>query len=359
MSKAKRILICPLDWGLGHATRCIPIIRMLLEQNAEVIIAADKGPLALLKNEFPQLTFVTLKGYGISYSKLLPMTLSMLLSIPKILSGIKHEHEELKKIVDQYAIDIVISDNRYGCWNNKTKNIFITHQLMIKTPFGEKALHTIVAKYLKQYDECWVPDLEGENNLSGDLSHKYPVLENAYFIGALSRFSKKETTAFAYDIMAVLSGPEPQRSIFEKMVVEQLSKTNLKALVVCGLPSYTFSEKTVGEIKIVPHLDSKKMQEAVISSAVILSRSGYSSVMDLAILNKKVIFVPTPGQTEQEYLAKELKRKNIAFYQKQSRFDLKTALKENENYSGFKDKTYSDAMLLKRIQSFFTGNQIG
>jgi len=359
MSNAKRILICPLDWGLGHATRCIPIIRLLLEKNAEVIIAADKEPLELLKKEFPTLAFITFKGYEIDYPKKSFMVLKMLSHIPKILSAIKAEHKTLKKIVEEYHIDIVISDNRYGCWSQTTKNIFITHQLMIKSPFGENILHSIVSKYIKKYDECWIPDTEEKNNLSGDLSHKYTLPQNAFFIGPLSRFAKKQTENMSYDLTAIVSGPEPQRSIFEKMVVEQLSKIDLKALVVCGLPSCAFSEKTIGKIKIVPHLDSKKMQEAIVSSSVILSRSGYSSIMDLAALNKKAVFIPTPGQTEQEYLAKELKDKNIAFSETQSQFNLKIALKESENYLGFKNKTYSNEVLLERIQSFFTGNQIG
>jgi len=359
MSNAKRILICPLDWGLGHATRCIPIIRLLLKQNAEVIIAADKGPLEVLKKEFPNISFITLKGYEINYPEKGSMTLKMLLSIPKILSGIKTEHEALKKIVEQYHIDIVISDNRYGCWNHTTKNIFITHQLMIKSFFGENLLHKLVLKYIKNYHECWIPDTANENNLSGDLSHKYPIPKNAFFVGPLSRFTKTETKKINYDVMAIISGPEPQRSIFEKIVLKQLSKIKLKSLVVCGLPSGDFIEKNEGNIKIVSYLSSDAMQEAIASSAIIVSRSGYSSIMDLAILNKKAIFVPTPGQTEQEYLAKKLKRKQIVFSEKQALFDLEIALKANEKYSGFQNTTYNNDMLLKRIESFFASNQIG
>ena len=188
MQKQKRILICPLDWGLGHATRCIPIIRLLLAKNAEIIVAADAGPLALLKQEFPQLTFIQLKGYNIQYPKSGSMKVKMLLSIPKIVNGIKEEHEALDKIIDKHKIDIVISDNRYGCWSKKIKSIFITHQLMIKAPFGENVLHKKVLKYIDNYDECWVPDVADSVNLSGDLTHKYTIPKNTFFVGALSRF---------------------------------------------------------------------------------------------------------------------------------------------------------------------------
>lgn len=361
MQKQKRILICPLDWGLGHATRCIPIIRLLLEKNAEVVIAADAGPLALLKQEFPQLTFIQFKGYEIQYPKSGSMKMKMLLSIPKILTEIKEEHTQLDKIIDDYKIDIVISDNRYGCWSKKVKSIFITHQLMIKAPIGESVLHKKVLKYIANYDECWVPDVDASNNLSGDLAHKYPVSKNTFFVGALTRFYDLSIRTFCveadtsrsgkYDIMAVISGPEPQRSIFEKLVIEQLKQTDLKALVVCGKASEQQIE-TIKNIKIVSHLKSDEMQTAIQNADIILSRSGYSTVMDLASLGKKAIFIPTPGQTEQEYLAKLFMKKGIAFSQSQSSFDLKKALKATENYTGF-EKIEPGNKLEKRINLLF------
>ncbi|HLC82708.1 MAG TPA: glycosyltransferase [Bacteroidia bacterium] len=340
MQKQKRILICPLDWGLGHATRCIPIIRLLLKKNAEVVIAADGGPLALLKQEFPQLTFIQLKGYNIQYPKSGSMKMKMLLSIPKIVTGIKEEHTQLDKIIDDYKIDIVISDNRYGCWSKKVKSIFITHQLMIKAPIGESVLHNKVLKYTDNYDECWVPDLAGGNNLSGDLAHKFSLPKNTFFVGVLTRFSNLPLLDSArsdktmHDIIAIISGPEPQRSVFEKLVIEQLKQTNLKALVVCGKASEEKTE-TIKNIKIVSHLKSEEMQTAIQNTDIILSRSGYSTVMDLANLGKKAIFIPTPGQTEQEYLAEMFMKKGIAFSQAQSSFDLKKALAMSENYKGF------------------------
>ena len=339
MQKQKRILICPLDWGLGHATRCIPIIRLLLKKNAEVLIAADTGPLALLKQEFPQLTFIQLKGYNIQYPKSGSMKMKMLLSIPKIVNGIKEEHAQLDKIIDEYKIDIVISDNRYGCWNKKVKSIFITHQLMIKAPIGESLLHKRVLKYVDNYDECWVPDVAESNNLSGDLAHKYPLPKNTFFVGVLSRLDSSASVGMTNkvgktnkqdfsaslemtNVMAIISGPEPQRSIFEELVIEQLKQTDLKALVVCGKASEEKTE-TIKNIKIVSHLKSNEMLTAIQNTDIILSRSGYSTVMDLASLGKKAIFIPTPGQTEQEYLAERFMENGIAYSQTQSSFDLK------------------------------------
>ncbi len=354
MQKHKRILICPLDWGLGHATRCIPIIRLLLKKNAEVLVAADAGPLALLKKEFPALTFIPLGGYNITYPKTGSMNFKMLLSIPKILTGIKEEHSKLEQIINDYAIDIVISDNRYGCWNKKVKSIFITHQLMIKAPFGERFLHTKIVNYISQYDECWIPDVIEENNLSGDLSHTYELPKNTFFVGKLSRFHLSPDSAInsnnslRYDVMAIISGPEPQRSIFEKLILKQLKGSNLKALVVLGKAASETKTETIDKITLTPHLQSQEMQEAMLQSKIILARSGYSTIMDLATLNKKAIFIPTPGQTEQEYLAGLVMKKGVAFSQSQNKFDLPSALKMSENYSGFKTIENGD-QLEKRI----------
>lgn len=354
MNYSKRILICPLDWGLGHATRCIPIIRSLLKKNVEVIIAADGRPLELLKHEFPQLQFIQFKGYDISYPVSGSMLFKMMLSIPKILKGIKTEHQQLDKLISEFKIDIVISDNRYGCWNKRVKSIFITHQLMIKSPFAETLLHHLIINYIKKYDECWVPDLADENNLSFDLAHKYKLPPNTFLTGPLSRFENKnvknEIIKPEYDIMAIISGPEPQRSIFEKIVLKQILISGLKALVVLGKPERESVSTKNDNIKIIAHLNSEQMEDAILRSGIIICRSGYSTIMDLAALNKKTIFIPTPGQTEQEYLAKVYLEKNIAFSQEQSKFDLRIALKEAEKYKGLGDLNNKD-LLQERINT--------
>lgn len=376
MLSHKRILISPLNWGLGHATRCIPIIRLLIKKNAEVIIAADGRPLELLKQEFPTVECTPLKSVVITYPEDGSMIWKMFFSIPKILFGIYREHQILKKMIAEKKIDIVISDNRFGLWNKKIKSIFITHQLMIKAPFAEKLLHKINLFFINKYDECWIPDVEGPSNLSGDLAHQYPLPSTAFFVGSLSRFNKTENITFphtVYDIMAIISGPEPQRSIFESLVVEQLQQSKLKALVVCGkteteqptyanrVPSIALAveqasvgkTETKGNIKMVSHLKSDEMQEAIMRSGIIISRSGYSTIMDLARLGKKAVFVPTPGQTEQEYLAERLMQQKIAYSQQQSELDLQKALKEMENYTGF-EGIENNNLLEKRITPFST-----
>jgi len=338
-----KILIAPLEWGLGHAARCIPIVKYLLEKKCEVIIGADGRPLQLLQKEFPSHEFVVMPGYNISYPKNGSMALKIASQIPKILSGIKREHELLKKIIKEKNIDAVISDNRFGLWSKEIPCVFITHQLMVKSPFGEKIIHRLNKNYISKYSECWIPDSSGEMNLSGDLSHKFPLPENAKFIGVLSRF---ETASHAlpkekkYNLLVILSGPEPQRTEIEKKVIEQI-RTNpptRKTLIVQGITENSEHRKISENTEIVSHLTSDELQKIILDSEIIISRPGYSTVMDLAMLGKKAIFVPTPGQTEQEYLADHFSEKKIAYSVSQKRFDLKTALKESKKYTGFTEK---------------------
>jgi uncharacterized protein (TIGR00661 family) len=193
--------------------------------------------------------------------------------------------------------------------------------------------------------------VEDEPNLSGDLSHKYSLPKNAFFIGALSRFDKnigENKSESQNDVLAIISGPEPQRSILEKLITEQLVANNISALIVCGKTEEIYSERLIGKVKIVPYLNSPEMQEATIQSKIIIARSGYSTIMDLSVLGKKAVFIPTPGQTEQEYLAKTLQEKGIAYYQSQKEFDIKIALDESEKYSGFEPNGINNA-LEKRI----------
>jgi uncharacterized protein (TIGR00661 family) len=349
MRQKKRILICPLDWGLGHATRCIPIIRLLLQQNEEVLIAGSGRSFLLLKQEFPSLEFIDLPGYEISYSTG-SMALHLFFSIPKILKGIKKEHELLQNIIRQKRIDLVISDNRFGLWSDQVKTVFITHQLLIKSPLGEYVLHRINLHYIKKYTACWIPDFEEEPNLSGELTHTYPLPENAVFIGPLSRFSSSSSSATSlphlkkvYDVMVIISGPEPQRTLFEELILKQAAILPLNFLIVIGVTEQIPTVVTKGNLDIVSHLPADEMKSAILAAGIIISRSGYSTLMDLATLGKKAIFVPTPGQTEQQYLAAYCMENKIAYSENQIEFTIQRALKQAEAYTGFK-KIQSDTV---------------
>lgn len=310
-----QILVAPLDWGLGHATRCIPIISYLLKKNISVIIAADGRAYDLLKKEFPSLEFIRLAGYNITYSekgKNLPWKL--LWQLPKLIYGVMREHALLKKTVRERKIDVVISDNRYGLWCRHVYSIFITHQINIPSPIFKNLVNKVNRWFINKYDQCWIPDNAGENNLSGDLSHGVSLPPNTSYIGVLSRFTKTENVlSYKYDLVVTLSGPEPQRSILEEQLINKFKNEKIKTIVVRGLTETNTREKVNDYLELVDSCTSAELSEIITNSEFVLSRSGYSSMMDMAVLQKKSIVIPTPGQTEQEYLATYLSEKGLVY----------------------------------------------
>ena len=330
-----RVLLAPLDWGLGHATRCIPIIKELITQKCEVIIAADNPSIFLLKKEFPTTVFLRITGYKVQYSrnkKWLPFKL--LLQFPKIIFSVWKERAWLKKIVDEYRLDAVISDNRFGLFSKKIHCVYITHQLRVKTgnTFSEKMAQKIHYYFIKKYDSCWVPDFE-DNGLAGELSHQANMPSNVLYTGPLSRFEKIKEVNQVYNILISLSGPEPQRSIFEKMILLQLKTFKKNVLLVRGLPGENINlQADMKSIEIVNHLPAEKLNIAFQQSEFIISRSGYSTIMDLVKLGKNAILVPTPGQTEQEYLSKYLMEKKYFYSVEQNNFSLETVVQRASSF---------------------------
>ncbi len=333
-----RILVAPLDWGLGHATRCIPLIRELLAQGAAPWLAGEGAQEELLRTEFPDLPFLPLPGYRVHYAKTKRGLLwKMLKQGPKIRRAIQHEHQWLKKMVTEHRFDAVISDNRYGLCHSTIPSVFITHQLTIQTPLGkwtEKELQKRNYRYINKFTECWVPDLEAEMNLAAALSHpaKKPLVPLRY-IGLLSRFEKKESTENANDLLIILSGPEPQRSILEEKILNDISNYDGRATIVRGLPGDASMIPSTNMIRIYNHLPSGALNDAMLEAGYVISRSGYSTVMDIATLEKKSILIPTPGQTEQEYLGRSLAKKGLAVCIDQQDFSLPAALEMAAAYS--------------------------
>jgi uncharacterized protein (TIGR00661 family) len=356
----KNILVCPLDWGLGHATRCVPVINKFLETGANVIIAADNRPLAFLKEEFPDLQFISFPGYNIRYPKGGNMALQMLLSIPKILHGIKTEHRTLDKIIDENTIDIVVSDNRYGLWNKRVRTVFITHQLSIKCSgwirIFQWLLFLINRHYINKFDECWVPDFQGGFNISGSLSKLHERFKNIHFIGMLSRFKKVETAEdnalqAEYEILFVLSGPEPQRSVFESLIVSQIKTMDMPStLIVRGMTEGKAEKQIAANVLMVDHVETLRLEKLMREAKLIFCRPGYSSIMDLVTMGKNAVFVPTPGQTEQEYLARYYAERKLFCVQSQKNFSITKALQEALNYHGMRLKPKEADTLSQRIR---------
>ncbi|MDX2049495.1 MAG: glycosyltransferase [Chitinophagaceae bacterium] len=328
--RVKKILIAPLDWGLGHATRCIPIIGLLIQKGCKVFIAASGKTEKLLRTEFPTAEFIHLKGYNIRYpAKMGAFTLKIIFQIPKILRAVRHERRWLNKLINEKKADIVISDNRFGLYHPGAVSIIITHQLMIRTGLGKWAdlfIQHLNYRYIRRFTHCWVPDFENpNNNLAGILSHAPQLPNNASYIGGLSRF---ETGNFElkYNALLVLSGPEPQRTEWEEMILKQLSESDEKVLVIRGLPGENTVAPSFNNTETVNHLNARRMNEAFLQSEFIISRSGYTTIMDIIKLRKKAILIPTPGQTEQEYLASYLMSKKICYSVPQKKFSFQEVL---------------------------------
>jgi uncharacterized protein (TIGR00661 family) len=361
MSEAKtpskpRILVVPLDWGLGHATRCMPIIHAFLSQGCTVLLAGEGKPKNLLQKEFPRLVFLSLEGYRVRYApKKWMLPFMMAAQIPKILFSIKKENRWLQTMVEKYSIDAVVSDNRFGLYHPAVPSVFITHQLSIKTGFGRLAdqwLQKLNYRFIHRFSECWVPDAEGKNNLTGSLAHPETLPSvPVKFTGPLSRFAPSVEER-ANHILLLLSGPEPQRTILEKLLLEQLKEHSAPVVLVRGLPGSHEKIKAPSHVVVYNHLAAEDLQQKISEASFIISRCGYSTVMDLAALQKKSILIPTPGQTEQENLAAHLMKMNFALCIEQKKFDLANAL-ELASVFNYQFQNLSSENSLKEIIADF------
>ncbi|MEM7160842.1 MAG: glycosyltransferase [Bacteroidota bacterium] len=307
------ILVCPLDWGLGHSTRCIPLIDQFLRLGKQVSIAGNGGSLELLKLEFPDLIFFELPAYNISYPKKGKYFLwHMGFQSKKILQAILREKKEVERILENSSIDLILSDNRFGCYHKDIYSVFLSHQVNMSLPQGFNWLNRINKQFISRFNELWIPDFEGPDNLTGELSNAEGM--DAKYIGPLSRFKRCEkSTNMTYDLLCILSGPEPQRSIFEAAVRRKMLSSKLKCALLRGVPNEP-SKSKFENIDIWGHLRGTDLNDLINQSKWVLCRAGYSSIMDLYQLQKEAILVPTPGQTEQEYLARYLDgRKGFTF----------------------------------------------
>jgi uncharacterized protein (TIGR00661 family) len=340
MAKTKTVLVCPLDWGLGHATRMVPVIDNLRQKDCRVIIAADRGPLEFLRRRFHDIETIRLAGFIPAYPARGSMSLALLRSYPKMMTAGRKATEYLEKIIDRYDVDTVISDNRYELHSTKVYSVFVTHQLNIQTPgisrFASPFIQRKIQGYISRFDELWIPDMQGDQNLSGDLSHdlKMPI-GNTHFIGPLSRFSLVQPISIQDipEILVLISGPEPQRTILEQLMLKQTQESGLKTTILQGKPGIGEIHQT-GNVTLIPHLPDTELAGLIKSVEVVICRPGYSTIMDLAVFGKQAIFIPTPGQTEQEYLARRFLEAKICYMEPQKIFDLKRAIGKTTEYSG-------------------------
>ena len=333
----KQILVAPLNWGLGHATRCIPIINELIRHNFEPIIASDGVALLLLKKEFPNLKNFELPSYNITYSKNPKnLKLKLLKDTPHILKTIKKEKKVIEDVVKKNTILGIISDNRFGVRHKNIPSVFITHQLQVlsgsTTWLSTKIHKTIISKF----DDCWIPDYEGEKNLSGILGHAENLNVPLKYLGPLSRFEKQDLK-IKYQLLVILSGPEPQRTFLEEKLLQDLKSFQGNVCFIKGVIESQQTKVQQEQITIYNYMTATELEKTLNESSLVLSRSGYTTIMDLAKLEKKAFFIPTPGQLEQEYLAKKLELEKVAPYCNENEFKLEL-LSKVENYNGFKSE---------------------
>ena len=329
MFHGARILVAPLDWGLGHAARCVPVIKALLAHGAVPIVGADGGPLALLRQEFPALELVRIPGAVVRYGRGSSQLWSMTRQFPAMIRSVRAEHALFDRLKQQLQLDAVISDQRFGLRSDDLPSVLITHQVFPFTPIAQGALRKFNGWQISHFDRCWVMDEAADPGLAGDLSHGAALPTNTRYIGAVSRFDPRiqASERKGFRIVAVISGPEPQRTMLEAALLEQLQRNEGEHLLVQGLPAKS-GDRQLKNVRLRSHLSGKDLQQALLGAELIISRSGYTTLMDLASIGRSALIIPTPGQPEQEYLGALHARTGRFHVQKQSALNVAAALGE-------------------------------
>jgi UDP:flavonoid glycosyltransferase YjiC (YdhE family) len=319
-----------LNWGLGHASRSLPMIKQYMAEGHTVICASDGEALAMLRRELPGQTVLELPGYGILYNSRY-MPLNMVRYGPGMLRTMKAEHELTRAIVDRHQIDCIVTDNRYGCYHPDIPSAIITHQLQVFT--GNHILDVYIRRqiraWIKKFNEVWIPDNPPANNITGELADIDIAPIPKYYIGIVSELEAQPKKG-RYRAVAVISGPEPQRTHFEHIIVKQLSELEGQFVIVRGKPDVHDEPRVEGNLIFYPFMTRAELSELLQETDIVISRSGYTTLMDLARTGHKAILCPTPGQYEQIYLGDRLGVLNQCVYARQENLDLRSALRDVE-----------------------------
>lgn len=336
MEPRKKILVAPLNFGLGHATRCIPIIEALENHGYEPVIASDGAALRLLKKEFPHVKTATLPAYQPEHTKKDAfLNIRALYQMVQMLRSIKKEEKVVKQLVKELGISGIISDNRIGACCKGVPSAFITHQVRVLSGNTSALASRMHRLAFSKFSQCWIPDVKLGPNLSGKMGHIDEDLSNLKYIGTLSRLHKTNSDK-KYDLAVVLSGAEPFRTQLEEKLRAELLKFKGNVLVVRGIIEAEQRVSYTGHITTYNYMDTRGLEVALNESELVVCRPGYSNIMDLAKLCKKAFFIPVPGDEEQEYLAKKMKKATMAPYAKQGNFKI-TDLEKAKMYKGLRD----------------------
>ncbi len=333
-----KVFVAALDWGLGHATRSVSIIEEQIKKKHTIIIGASKNQMPVYREHFPTIPIIEMPSAPPRYSPTKNQFWALLFFIPKFYKLIQSENRTLKDIIKKHKINMVISDNCYGLYNKKVKNIIVTHQVSVILPkplrFLNRFVNFKIRSMLNKFDECWIPDYPSPNNLAGKLSIPSPRLQcNIKFIGAQSRLKLSRVNPLKNkpELVVLISGPEKQRSVFEDKILGSIRHLpcSVSFIIVRGLPAS--SENNIKNSK--NHVSAEELKSLLIHAKYIIARAGYSTIMDLSLLGKTAMLVPTPGQPEQEYLAGLLMNKGLFLSVSQYDFELGDAIEKLKHFT--------------------------
>lgn len=303
----KRVLIAVLNWGLGHATRSERIIDEVLSGNCEVHIASSGKALSYLKSRFPFNSTHNLPDFEVRYNR--KSAFPGLVKRGIIQGRInKKQKSWTDGFIAEYGITHIISDNVYGVWSAEIPSALISHQLGLLSPVFKTFINRRLASWINRFSQIWVPDLNGDDSIAGEMLHNKYISAELHFLGNCSRFTPSENTAKKIAYLAILSGVEPQRSVLEEQILTVFSRLEGKKVLICGTEKRR-DENSLGT-EIFGIADSSQIEKWILESELVICRSGYTSVTDLLKLNAKGLLIPTPGQPEQIYLAKRCSDKN-------------------------------------------------
>ncbi|MGB8216764.1 MAG: glycosyltransferase [Candidatus Methanoperedens sp.] len=338
------VFVSPLSWGLGHATRDIPIIKELIEHGHEVTIASSRGAFILLKKEFPDCEFIYFEDYPAPYSSTKYFLPKFFANIPVLVKALADEKKRTDRLLSKNNYDAVISDNRLGVYSNKVPSFFISHQLRFSVPYYIRPAETVsqyVNEYFhKKFDRVIVPSNSPDENgncLSGKLCRSTRKATNmkAYYAGILSSVQKMDVTE-DLDFLIIISGPEPQRSLLEEIILKQVQELPGEKIVILGRPHDNFEKKLDKWTTVKSYVTEEEKLVLMNRAKFIISRSGYTTMMDIAELGKKRgVFIPTPGQTEQEYLSQYYEEQGWFYSKSQYELEILKDIEKAKEYSGF------------------------
>jgi len=327
MPKNKRILFAIMGWGLGHATRCIPIIKSLMKDN-HIILSSNGISTILLQQEFPTLKCIDYPDYAIKYPKNKIMLLPLIaLQLPAIIVKLIKEYLQTQKVINDENIDLIISDSRYGVYSRGVPTYFIVHQLHFKLwgifKFIEFLGEWFNIFMFRRYEKVIIPDVKSDKNLTGDLTHSGKIITHPklHYLGvfcSVSEINIKQDIDYFFSI----SGPEIQRTLFEEIILDQISHIPGKKVLVLGKPDDEQVYENIENTEIYSHVNREKQNELLNRAKFVVCRSGYTTVMELIALKKSALMIPTPGQTEQEYLARHYQSTGIFHIAMQDGLDL-------------------------------------